>query len=326
MASSRRVLNRVIANLYDKVEEDTDIDGATYTGFEPNSRQPSIIRGKVKYRYRQMAANSGNKLYDQYVAAANAGKLLDVSNLQPNGTGARSIYAPQGATTKHRVEGLILASNNRQAFELALQLLGGEFLQYANRYPANIEGQRATYNNQGLVQAPARSPRQGQAQGTRARSPRQPATAQPAMQQGMQQQQPARGGQQAARSPRRARSPAPTVKGHKLPVATPAETANICILPLSPRTRREQTSQLLINLPVEELNRTYGTQLTDSRSMEQRMMSQNGSRSSNGSRSNMSNGRSQSRSPSQSRARTPSQSRSPSQGRNGNGNGSYGRR
>lgn len=80
-----------------------------------------------------------NNAYIKLVTALNeavaVGKILDVSGLKQDGTGARKINMPKTAKGKKRwVENFPVVSNNYESYLLAMQLLGNDYLPLAERY------------------------------------------------------------------------------------------------------------------------------------------------------------------------------------------------
>lgn len=106
---------------------------------------------------------TANPAYLKLATALNeavaAGKILDVSGLKPDATGARKINMPKTAKGKKRwVDNFPIVSDNYASYALAMQILGNDYLPLAEKY-------RATYGDgTGLIatQAPkattARSP------------------------------------------------------------------------------------------------------------------------------------------------------------------------
>ena len=69
-------------------------------------------------------------------------KILDVSKLDNNGIGARTINRPKTEkSSKKIVPGIPLASDNFPSYELAIKMLGSNYLSYVeiyrNLYPHN---------------------------------------------------------------------------------------------------------------------------------------------------------------------------------------------
>lgn len=61
------------------------------------------------------------------------GKVLDVSAMQNNGAGIRTIQKPvQGRTAYFSVEGLPIVSTNFENYSRAIQLLGPGYEQFLN--------------------------------------------------------------------------------------------------------------------------------------------------------------------------------------------------
>ena len=99
-------------------------------------------------------------LYDKAVGS-NGQKVLDVSKLTEQGTGARVINAPQRASLTRLAiaEEPLVVSNNPQGFDIAMGLLGRN----------NLQGRWAGMHGAASLKRQARSPsRQGRAKATKA--------------------------------------------------------------------------------------------------------------------------------------------------------------
>jgi hypothetical protein len=67
--------------------------------------------------------------------AVKSGKVLDVSKLQPNGTGYRIVDIPKTSKGKKRwVDNYPVISNNYDSYALAMKILGPEYEQFAIKY------------------------------------------------------------------------------------------------------------------------------------------------------------------------------------------------
>lgn len=88
---------------------------------------------------------TANPAYVKLATALNeavaAGKILDVSGLKPDATGARKINMPKTAKGKKRwVDNFPIVSDNYASYALAMQILGNDYLPLAEKY-------RATYGD-----------------------------------------------------------------------------------------------------------------------------------------------------------------------------------
>jgi hypothetical protein len=94
------------------------------------------------------SATAQVKLAQAYNAVAQAGKVLDVSKLTANGTGWKSANYPKGDAngmyhgTKKWVAPVPVVSDNYQAYALAMQFLGNDFLPYAQEFLRLHGGQK----------------------------------------------------------------------------------------------------------------------------------------------------------------------------------------
>lgn len=71
----------------------------------------------------------------QRVQQLPSGKVLDVSNLLPNGTGARAIDKPKtDRSSKRMIRDLPVVSDNYTSYKLAMDMLGPAYASYANDY------------------------------------------------------------------------------------------------------------------------------------------------------------------------------------------------
>ncbi len=68
------------------------------------------------------------------VNALGEGEVLDVSAITAEGTGAKKMKAPAGKSRKVGVTGLPIISNNYQAYQRAIALLGPDYTKYAEQY------------------------------------------------------------------------------------------------------------------------------------------------------------------------------------------------
>lgn len=75
------------------------------------------------------------KLIETYNSVITAGKVIDVSDLQPDGRGFRTMPAPKTSRgKKKRVDNIPVISDNYETFALAMALLGPDFATYATKY------------------------------------------------------------------------------------------------------------------------------------------------------------------------------------------------
>lgn len=76
--------------------------------------------------------------------ATDTGKVLDVSGINPDGTGLRIVNAPKThRSSKKHIRDLAVYSNNYAAYRTAMEILGAEFLQYADEFLAEYGGGKA---------------------------------------------------------------------------------------------------------------------------------------------------------------------------------------
>lgn len=73
------------------------------------------------------------RLVTSLETAVSNGKVLDVSKLNPDGTGSRKIDPSRRKNIKG-IEGFPIVSDNYTTYYLTMQILGPEYLQYANQY------------------------------------------------------------------------------------------------------------------------------------------------------------------------------------------------
>lgn len=142
-----------------------------------------------------MAMSAQDKLFRALGSASQSGKVIDVSTLKDNGTGARLVNAPpinyRGA--KKGIEGLNIISNNYENYKLATDILGPEYDIFADVYFDEFVTPRAPVRAKSSspvrsrnpsptrarsrspvpvrTRSPARSPPRNHVIGTRAQSP-----------------------------------------------------------------------------------------------------------------------------------------------------------
>lgn len=105
---------------------------------------PSLISGvKNVKNLKEMGVsvavkprNRVNKGLEVRLRALEAGKILDVSNLEIDGTGARAMVMPKTRTTKFMYPSLPMASNNIDKYVLALSMLPGGLQYYMDEINA----------------------------------------------------------------------------------------------------------------------------------------------------------------------------------------------
>jgi len=71
---------------------------------------------------------------DQRLASLPPGYVLDVTSIQPNGTGVKQIRTPGAGSSKVGVPGLNIVSSTRAAYEQAIRLLGPQYNSYLAQY------------------------------------------------------------------------------------------------------------------------------------------------------------------------------------------------
>jgi hypothetical protein len=97
-------------------------------------------------------ARKGKSLLDR-VRALKAGKVLDVSKMKADGTGAKSIKAPTAKSKKFGVPGLAIVSDSAAQFDRAMDMLGPEYAGKKQEY-RTVTVQRTTVAQAPLAQAP----------------------------------------------------------------------------------------------------------------------------------------------------------------------------
>jgi hypothetical protein len=77
------------------------------------------------------------RLVEAINKSAKAGKVLDVSGLNPDGTGSRIVNIPKSDRgTKKWVPGVPIISDNYTTYALAMRILGEQYVPYADQYQA----------------------------------------------------------------------------------------------------------------------------------------------------------------------------------------------
>ena len=87
------------------------------------------------------------RLVTQINLTVDGGKVLDVSTLNPDGTGSLSIKPRinEGVTTKKAVDGMpYIVSNNYDSYALAMSILGPDYAQFSNAYMAKYGNAKFT--------------------------------------------------------------------------------------------------------------------------------------------------------------------------------------
>ena len=115
--------------------------GAQVSGAVP--RSPASLQGAIDPQAAYL------RLHSAIRNAADQGKVLDVSKIKENGTGARIGARPSGSgTTRRSVQGMPVVSNNYEAYRRAMSILGQEYLPYADQF-------LAAYGPNEITRAPA---------------------------------------------------------------------------------------------------------------------------------------------------------------------------
>jgi len=98
----------------------------------PKAKSPKTRSSRPKSpRSPRSPSEKFIKFYDRTVAD---GKLVDVSGLEADGKGVRSMEYPVRKTEKQGVEGLAIVSNNYRGYLNAMNLLGPDYASYAQKY------------------------------------------------------------------------------------------------------------------------------------------------------------------------------------------------
>ena len=74
----------------------------------------------------------------QRLTKLEAGKVIDVSNMKDNGTGAKTIKKPGGASKKRGVEGLNIVSSDFNNYKRAVEMLGAGYERYIALYQQQL--------------------------------------------------------------------------------------------------------------------------------------------------------------------------------------------
>lgn len=88
-------------------------------------------------------AGKARKSLLEKLMALEAGKVLDVSGMQADGTGVNTIKTPTAKSKKYGAPGLNIVSNNEATFKSAVASLGQGYSQFAGRWRAQAPAVRA---------------------------------------------------------------------------------------------------------------------------------------------------------------------------------------
>ena len=110
---------------------------STIRSLSPNRLSSSTIRSLSPTRSYLPVRSNAEMLYDE---ASNNGLVVDVSNMDNAGRGAKLVHPPKtNRGTKHWIEGIPVISNNYQSYANMMNMLGPNFAQYKDEYNRRFE-------------------------------------------------------------------------------------------------------------------------------------------------------------------------------------------
>ena len=142
---------QIISNNYESYKYAVDLLGSGYSRYsddylkyygtgEPNLRvsQVNSVPLQSSSQLSPPRIKSPSllfKLNDTVTNAIQVGKVVDVSNLKPNGTGMKIVSPPSSNSHKKGfIENINIVSDNYPAYKLAMNTLGDDYTQYADSY------------------------------------------------------------------------------------------------------------------------------------------------------------------------------------------------